>query len=213
MKRAIPVLYSFRRCPYAMRARMAIAYSKQTVTLREVVLKIKPPSLFTYSHKGTVPVLVLEDGTVIDESIDIMYWALKIQDRDRWLENLEEQIKLIKINDHSFKALLDKYKYADRHPEHSEQCHREACYPFLDHLEALLEKQNFLFSDQYGFADIAIFPFIRQFAHVDLAWFESSSWTKLQHWLTQLKTSELFTSVMTKYPAWTEGDDPVYFPE
>ena len=212
MKTAFPILYSFRRCPYAMRARMAIAYAKQTVTLREVILKTKPASLFTYSSKGTVPVLVLEDGKVIDESIDIMRWALKIHDPDGWLGNIEEQVKLVNMNDQDFKARLDKYKYADRHPEHSEQCHREACYPFLDRLEGLLEKQDFLFSHQYSFADIAIFPFIRQFAHVNLAWFESSRWENLKHWLTQLKTSEFFTSVMTKYPAWEEGSEPVHFP-
>lgn len=209
----LPILYSFRRCPYAMRARMAIAYSQHTVELREVSLKAKPKSLLHYSQKGTVPVLISEAGAVIDESLDIMYWALEVNDPDNWLKSIDKQAPLIRLNDDVFKAQLDKYKYADRYPEYSENFYREACYPFLDRLESHLSTQTFLFSDHCCFADIAIFPFIRQFAHVDLDWFKATKWTKLQHWLTQLKSSELFTSIMTKYPAWQEGDKAVYFPE
>ena len=164
-----PILYSFRRCPYAMRARMAISYSQQSIELREVILKHKPDSLFKYSSKGTVPILVLPNMTVIDESIDIMLWALSINDPDAWQINLADQMRLIEENDGSFKSSLDKYKYADRFPEHSELYYRESCYHFLDDLEERLSKYQFLFSDQYSLADIAIFPFIRQFAHVDLA--------------------------------------------
>lgn len=211
MNNLLPILYSFRRCPYAMRARMAIAYSQQQLEIREVVLKNKPASLLVYSEKGTVPVLITKNETIIDESIDIMLWALKLHDPEDWLASIEEQKRLINLNDHTFKAQLDKYKYADRHPEHSELFYREECYPFLDRLETRLNKYDYLYSDHYGFADIAIFPFIRQFAHVDLEWFENAKWKKLQHWLTKLKKSELFTSVMTKYPAWQEGDQPRYF--
>ncbi len=207
-----PILYSFRRCPYAMRARMAISYSQQHVALREVVLKDKPSSLFEYSPKGTVPVLVCADGTVINESIDIMLWALALNDPDHWQKNLPEQRSLIEQNDGPFKIRLDQYKYADRYPEHSELFYRESCYPFLDLLEARLTKYRYLFSDNYCLADIAIFPFIRQFAHVDLAWFESTSWHEVSRWLNEFKCSKLFTSIMQKYPAWLEGDAPTLFP-
>ena len=212
MPHQYPILYSFRRCPYAMRARMAIAYCRQTVELREVVLKHKPSSLLSYSAKGTVPVLALGNGTVMDESIDIMLWALSLNDPDQWLKNVEEQKQLIALNDISFKAQLDQYKYADRYPKHSEQFYRTACYHFLDNLEARLKKHHYLFSDHYSFADIAIFPFVRQFAHVNLDWFNTTLWEELKRWLNQLKSSDLFTRIMTKYPAWQENDQPIYFP-
>jgi glutathione S-transferase len=207
-----PILYSFRRCPYAMRARMAIVYSQQSVELREVILKHKPNSLLSCSAKGTVPVLVLPNTPAIDESLDIMLWALSINDPDDWQSNLVEQKRLIEENDGSFKSNLDKYKYADRYPEQSELFYRESCYRFLNELEERLSGHRFLFSDQYSLADIAIFPFIRQFAHVDLAWFISHKWHEVSRWLTELKSSELFTGIMQKYPAWSEGDIPRFFP-
>ena len=206
-----PILYSFRRCPYAMRARLAIAYAHQKVELREVVLKQKPNSLLNYSPKATVPVLVLDDGKVIDQSIDIMRWALTKSDPDNWQKNLPEQLPLIKKNDFSFKANLDKYKYADRHPE-SELHYREACYDFLDDLESRLLDKGYLFDDHYCLADIAIFPFIRQFAHVDLNWFEGAQWHNIKAWLNDLKSSDLFLSIMYKFPPWSEHDKPTLFP-
>lgn len=206
-----PLLYSFRRCPYAMRARLAITYAQQTVELREVILKHKPSSLYDYSPKATVPVLVLNDGKVIDQSLDIMQWALAKSDPDNWQKNLSEQLCLINKNDFSFKDNLDKYKYADRYPE-SELYYREACYDFLDDIESRLNNYRYLFADQYCLADIAIFPFIRQFAHVDLHWFESSQWSHTKHWLNHFKSSELFLSIMHKYPAWSEHDKPLLFP-
>jgi glutathione S-transferase len=211
MPASIPILYSFRRCPYAMRARMAIAYSQQSVELREIILKQKPSSLFDYSPKATVPVLVLNEGRVIDQSLDIMLWALSNYDPDNWQHNLSDQLALIKLNDISFKAKLDKYKYADRYPE-PELYYREACYDFLSYLDTKLQNKDYLFADQYCLADIAIFPFIRQFAHVDLSWFESSSWHNVRRWLTALKTANLFSRVMNKYPVWSEQDEPTYFP-
>tara|TARA_R110001592_G_scaffold167131_2_gene402499 strand:+ start:1671 stop:2309 length:639 start_codon:yes stop_codon:yes gene_type:complete len=212
MHTKLPILYSFRRCPYAMRARMAIAYSQQHLELREVILKQKPESLFSYSPKGTVPVLVLPNGSVIDESIDIMLWALAINDPDDWQNKISEQQGLIEQNDGSFKANLDKYKYADRYPEQSELFYRESCYDFLDELEERLSRQRYLFSDQYSLADIAVFPFIRQYAHVDLTWFENHTWHEVSRWLNEFKSSELFTSIMLKYPAWSEEDLPRLFP-
>lgn len=211
MKKPNNILYSFRRCPYAMRARMALAYSQQKVELREVSLKQKPISLFEYSAKASVPVLVLTDGTVIDESLDIMLWALAKYDPDHWQEKLSEQVALIKENDTNFKANLDKYKYADRFPE-TELVYRENCYAFLDNLESRLQDQTYLFTNRLRLADIAIFPFIRQFAHVDLDWFESSHWHGLKRWLNEFKSSDLFVSVMHKYPVWQEPDPATFFP-
>lgn len=207
-----PILYSFRRCPYAMRARMAISYAQQSVELREVILKQKPDSLFSHSPKGTVPVLVLSNGSVIEESIDIMLWALSINDPDNWQKNISEQKQLIEQNDGNFKSNLDKYKYADRHPEQTELFHRESCYDFLDELEERLSRHQYLFSNQCSLADIAIFPFIRQFAHVDLTWFENHTWHKVVRWLNEFKASQLFTDVMLKYPAWSEKESPRLFP-
>lgn len=211
-----PILYSFRRCPYAMRARMSLVYSQQTVELREVLLKDKPADLLAISPKGTVPVLLCEDGRVIEESLEIMLWALNKADPNAWLtqekKQEQRQFELITANDKQFKALLDRYKYADRFPEFSEQYHREQCFEFLRRLEEKLAKHTFLFGEQPCLADIAIFPFIRQFAHVDLEWFEASSWHKLQRWLNYFKKSDLFTRSMTKYPTWENGDSPVHFP-
>lgn len=205
------LMYSFRRCPYAMRARLAITYAQQLVEIREVSLKQKPDSLFTYSAKATVPVLVLPDGEVIDESLDIMLWALNKNDPDNWQDTLAEQLNLIKENDTNFKANLDKYKYADRYPE-SELVYRERCYSFLDKLDKHLQYQTYLFADTYRLADMAIFPFIRQFAHVDLDWFENSNWQEVKRWLNELKSSDLFTSIMHKYPIWQASDPATYLP-
>ena len=207
-----PILYSFRRCPYAMRARMALLYSSQRVELREVVLKNKPAALLEISPKGTVPVLQLEDGRVLEQSLDIMYWALRRRDPEHWLMDEASQKALISDNDEHFKPRLDRYKYADRHPGHSEQYYREQCFAFLDVLEARLQAQSFLFGEQVRLADIAIFPFIRQFAHVDANWFEQSPWRGLQRWLSFFKQSSIFTLSMHKYPAWTPGDAAPVFP-
>jgi glutathione S-transferase len=210
------IFYSFRRCPYAMRARLAVCYSQVEVELREVVLKDKPMSLLAYSPKGTVPVLITHDKKVIDESRDIMQWALAQNDSKDWLRqnqpNLQTQISsLIDENDNEFKAILDKYKYADRHPEFTETQYREQGSHFLTQLELLLRLHNNLVSDDVSLADIAIFPFIRQFASVDKVWFEQSPYPKLRAWLNQHTSSRLFTDIMYKYPQWSAGDKAVYF--
>lgn len=207
-----PILYSFRRCPYAMRARMSLIYSQQTLELREVLLKDKPAELFAISPKGTVPVLLCEDGRVIEESLEIMLWALNKADPDGWLQHKQTQFELITNNDVQFKPLLDRYKYADRFSEYSEEYLRKQCFDFLKSLEERLARHTFLFSEQPCLADIAIFPFIRQFAHVDLEWFEVSQWQALKRWLNYFKKSALFTHSMTKYPAWKSGDVPLQFP-
>jgi len=191
---------------------MSLVYSQQTVELREVVLKAKPAELLAISPKGTVPVLLCDDGRVIDESLDIMRWALDRADPDAWLKDEAEQIELIKCNDEQFKPLLDRYKYADRFPEYSEHYQREQCFGFLSTLDEKLQNHTFLFGEQVRLADIAIFPFVRQFAHVDLQWFEASQWQALKRWLNYFKKSDLFTCSMSKYPAWKSGDVPLQFP-
>lgn len=206
-------LYSFRRCPYAMRARLAIAYSGQSVQLREIILKEKPAEMLALSSKGTVPVLALQSGEVLDESLDIMGWALSLNDPDQWLsENIHKQLALIDENDFEFKGWLDRYKYADRFPEYDERYYREQCEDFLVQLEQRLSKSKYLFSNKISLADIAIFPFIRQFAAVDQAWFEQSPYPHLQKWLDNRLNDALFKSVMHKYPTWLTSQQEHTFP-
>lgn len=216
----VGILYSFRRCPYAMRARLGctLFLPQESLELREVVLKNKPQQLVDISPKATVPVLQLLDGTVIDESRDILTWALnqaktesKVQYSPMYLQL--EIDKLIDENDGSFKWALDRYKYADRFEE-SEQYYRELGEVFLAKLEQLLTKNRHLLSAELSLADIAIFPFVRQFAHVDKTWFEQSPYPKLNLWLNELLESKLFISIMEKYKPWQANDgDEIYFPK
>ena len=210
----LPILYSFRRCPYAIRARMAIAYSSIRVELREVSLANKPSAMISLSAKGTVPVLQLEN-LVIDESLDVMDWALQQSDPDKWMraEFQAKQQQLIVENDTQFKFWLDRYKYWDRYPEQSQYYYRTQAQQFLQQLEAMLNKNGFIFCRQITRADIAIFPFIRQFAFVDKPWFDEAPYPNLQRWLTDLLSSPLFVQVMDKLPSWKEGDCPVFFPD
>ncbi len=220
---AYPILYSFRRCPYAMRARLAIMASGLTVELREIVLKNKPGAMLTTSPKGTVPVLFVEsEGKVVDESLDIMHWALSQNDPQGLLprednDDLAQQTlrkqcnQLIQRNDNDFKPCLDRYKYADRHPEFSQQEYRQQGEAFLLELEERLQKQTYLFGEKTTLADIAIMPFIRQFAHVDRNWFAKAPYPNLQRWLNLWLESPLFLSIMQKYQPWQEGDDMTLF--
>ncbi|MBL1320631.1 MAG: glutathione S-transferase [Methylophaga sp.] len=205
------ILYSFRRCPYAMRARMAIAVSGIQVELREVVLRDKPQALLDISPKATVPVLLTNDQTVIDESLDIMHWALKQSDPDNWLSNINNE--LIANNDGDFKHWLDRYKYADRYPEHSEHYYRQQGEKTLLMLEALLEKSAYLTANNITFTDIVIFPFIRQFAFSDMNWFEIAPYPKLRAWLIALIDSVLFQKTMVKYQPWKADGLVTVFPE
>ena len=202
---ALPILYSYRRCPYAMRARMALRYAGINVDIREIALKDKPAHMLQVSPKGTVPVLVLADGQVIDQSLDIMVWALQQRDTDGWLAaDAEQTQQLIAENDGAFKQHLDRYKYAIRFPEQSAEDYRNAGEQFLAKLELRLQQSDFLFGDAVSLADIAIFPFIRQFAAVDQGWFESTGYIQLKSWLQRLVTSALFERVMAKQPIYTE---------
>ncbi len=201
----LPILYSYRRCPYAMRARMALSSAGITLEIREISLREKPAHMLQVSPKGTVPVLVLPGGTVIDQSLDIMHWALQQHDPDGWLSADHEQTKLlIDENDGAFKQNLDRYKYADRYPEHAAEYYREQGAQFLALLEQRLQHHVFLMRDSVSLADIAIFPFIRQFAAVDQRWFESSDYARLRQWLATLVESSLFERVMAKYPVYQD---------
>ncbi|MBT2324132.1 glutathione S-transferase [Variovorax paradoxus] len=213
---ARPILYSFRRCPYAMRARMAIAASGQRCELREVVLRDKPAELLAASPKGTVPVLVDVDGRVIDQSLDIMLWALRRNDPESWLQpggaTLDEMLALVAECDGEFKAHLDGYKYPERNPVADAGAHRERGALFLARLEEGLAVTRCLHGEHAAFADIAIAPFVRQFAQVDAAWFESQPWPRLRAWLAERLAAPVFAQVMQKYPPWRAGQPGFDFP-
>ena len=204
-----PLLYSFRRCPYAMRARMALWVAGITVELREVKLAAKPPELITASPKGTVPVLVLPDGTVIDQSLAIMRWALAQSDPESWLAG--DDAALIAANDGVFKHHLDRAKYPGRYEEDGVTDHRAAALALLAPLEARLADAPWLCGETRALSDIALFPFIRQFAAIDPNWFAAQPLPHLQAWLERLASSELFASVMPKFTPWQECDARLLF--
>ena len=188
-------LYSFRRCPYAMRARMGLLTSRISASIIDIDLKDKPQAMLNASPKGTVPVLILNGGTVIDESLDIMMWALKQNDPDNWLDN---QYDLIETNDGTFKKNLDRYKYPNRYPDKDCSHARDSASEFLWLLNERLERNKFLNADYITLSDIAIFPFIRQFAHVDKDWFYTQNWDALSAWLKKHLESNLFKTIMDK---------------
>lgn len=197
-----PLLYSFRRCPFAIRARLAIKVSGVDVDTQEVSLRAKPKEMLECSPKGTVPVLKLTDGRVLEQSLDIMRWALKQYDPERWLDDDQavtaDMMALILRNDEWFKPRLDLYKYAVRYPEHPESYYREQAQPFLADLDARLKVDGHLLAERHTLADMAIFPFIRQFCNVNPDWFYASRHQYLVRWMDDLLQSELFLSVMQK---------------
>jgi len=208
-------LYSFRRCPYAMRARLGIVFAGLQLELREIVLRNKPVQMLEISPKGTVPVLQLagsEEG-VIEESREIVEWALALKDPQGLLKtDLAYANTLIEQNDHEFKYWLDRYKYADRYLECSQLEYQKKGEVFLQVLETLLSKNKYLLGDDISVADISIMPFVRQFAHVDRDAFYTLPYPHLQQWLKGWLEHPSFVTVMTKYQVWQEGDDPVMFP-
>lgn len=211
---SLPILYSFRRCPYAIRARLTLAYAGIAVELREVLLRDKPQDMLAASPKGTVPVLVLSDGSVIDESLEIMHWALTVADPDDWLAApcAGELQTWIDSNDGPFKTTLDKYKYADRHPEHPAEHYRDQAGDYLAGLDSVLTDSPWLHGEHMGFADVALFPFIRQFGMVDDSWFATCRYAALRRWLRVWLDHPRFLSVMQKYPRWEPDQTPVLFP-
>ncbi len=191
-----PLLYSFRRCPYAMRARMALLASGAAFRTSEVALRDKPAALLAASPNGTVPVLVLGNGTVIDESLDIMRWALRSNDPEGWLGR--DDAALLATNDGAFKFHLDRYKYPDRHGSEA-AVHRAAAIGILSTLETRLARQANLCGEARGFADIAIMPFVRQFARVDPRWFAAQPLPLVQAWLARHMASPLFLAAMARH--------------
>ena len=194
-----PKLFTYRRCPYAIRSRLALYQAGIDYESIEISLKNKPGDFLALSPKGTVPLLVQSDGKIIEESLEIMLWALNINDREHWvLKNNDLCQKLIFENDFHFKKNLDKYKYADRFPEHSKEYYRSQCEIFLNALEEKLQFKLYLIEDRISIADIAIFPFVRQFRLVDENWFLNSKYDALKKWLNGLINSCMFKEVMKK---------------
>ncbi|WP_336232840.1 glutathione S-transferase [Thalassospira sp. CH_XMU1458] len=210
-----PILYSFRRCPYAMRARIALLAAEIDVELREVVLRDKPQSMIDVSPKATVPVLVLPDGTVVDESLEIMVWALAENDPLEWLTpesgTLDDMLALISQNDGPFKHHLDRYKYPNRYEDVDPLEHRRDAEKILNRLDGRLAVGKYLFGSRPALADFAIAPFIRQFANTDKEAFDAMPFVHVQRWLDDFLASQLFERAMTKYDQWHEGDTPVIF--
>jgi len=211
----LPVLYSFRRCPYAMRARLAIAVSGEGVELREILLRDKAPELLKISPKATVPVLVDRDGSLLEESLDIMLWALEKNDPLNWLKpqrgTPSEMLALINQCDNQFKPHLDRYKYANRYEDVDASHERDKAGEFLWQLDKRLATNKYLFGTRLSLADMAIVTFVRQFANVDRTWFDGCDWQNLQRWLVEFLQSDRFQAIMDKYPKWQAGDEVVTF--
>lgn len=205
-----PVLYSFRRCPYAMRARLAVASAGIEVELREIVLRDKAAAFLEASPKGTVPVLVADQ--VIEESIEVMDWALAQSDPEGLLYGGAAARDLVERCEAEFKGHLDRFKYAVRYEGVDREEERRLASIYLRELDGLLATRDYLFGDRIGFADIGIAPFVRQFANADRPWFEAQDWRHLRGWLDRFVSSDRFASIMTKYPKWEEGDAVTVFP-
>ena len=210
MEKEFPILYSFRRCPYAIRARWALLSSDVDVELREVVLKDKPSEFLKVSNSGTVPCLQLSDK-IIDESIDIMIWALRKNDPDGWLDMPDEGYGLIDEVEKKFKPHLDKTKYASRYSKIDTTISRRLAIDYLINFDKKIEGQ-FLFGNQPKLADVAIFPFVRQFANIDINWFNEFQWKKLKDWLDFFLGSKMFIKSQKKFDQWRLDADPVFFP-
>lgn len=210
----LPVLYSFRRCPYAMRARMALAQAGQVVQLREVALRAKPQALLAVSPEATVPVLVLPDR-VLTHSLDIMVWAWQGHDPDGWLARRDtpDNHALVAANDGAFKQALDRYKYAERFPERPQASYRDdALAALIAPLEQRLLQQPFLGGAHPCLTDLALMPFVRQFAAVLPAWWASAPFHATQAWLQGWLAGPLFAQAMVPYTPWMPGDAATSFP-
>ena len=209
-----PILYTFRRCPYAMRARFAIRSSKIKVEIREIKLKEKPSEFLNLSPKGTVPVLITNSGEVLEESLDIIYWALNKNDPHKWLAKgkLENRdiIKLLDDLENKFKPNLDKYKYPSRFSGVDQYFHRDKNLCFLKKLNSYLENNKSLNCEHLSLLDYAIFPFVRQFRNVDQEWFEKLNFIFLNKWINQIIDSKDFSSIMKKFKKWEPNDVPIY---
>lgn len=207
-----PILYNFRRCPYAMRARLALVSSGLTVEVREIILRDKPDHMLEISPKGTVPVLWLGDR-VIDESRDIMDWALAQNDPADWLDMPAAGNDWIAQIEGPFKSALDRYKYATRYDDVDATEERDTARDILMTVDAQLCQHDWLFGDTPCLADMATITFVRQYANVDRAWFDAQPWSGVKSWLERFLASDQFANIMQKYPRWQVGDPSIYFPD
>jgi glutathione S-transferase len=198
-----------------MRARLAIFRSKQAVELRDVKLTNKPAAMLIASAKGTVPILVVSATQVIDESLDVMLWSLGKSDPANLLlesaSRLSDLLAFIAVYDREFKPCIERYKAAKRYHETNVEACREACEAYIQDLERRLSEHDYIFAEHESIADIAIFPFIRQFAKVERQWYVQSSYPNLKRWLNRYLQSGMFNKVMTLYPIWEEGNEMVVF--
>jgi len=213
---SLPILYSLQNCPYAMRARLGLLLAQQPVMLRAVVMKNKPTEMLVASPKATVPVLILNDGTVIDESLDIMIWALQQNDpldllHSKVPETYQAMLTLIDIHDTVFTSALSKYKYAVRYHQDDEEMLREQCADYAEMLERRLSKHSYLMGDKVSLADYAILPLIRQFARVDRQWYLQAPFPHLRSWLNKHLQDQRFAKAMAKYPQWLENREEFLF--
>ena len=207
---ALPVLYSFRRCPYAIRARLALACAAFRCELREIKLRSKPQAMLDASPKATVPVLVLADGTVIEQSLEIMLHALRAHDPDQWLApnngaSLQDLLALIERNDGFFKPALDRSKYPDRYSAEEVATARVNAHAWLGELNERLAVTGYLFGQNPSLADMALRPFVRQYARIDDADWVAQAWPHLQHWLQRWMDSALYAQVMETFAPWEPG--------
>tara|TARA_B100000795_G_scaffold16511_1_gene11050 strand:- start:185 stop:850 length:666 start_codon:yes stop_codon:yes gene_type:complete len=209
-----PILYSFRRCPYAMRARLAIKASGLIVEIREVELKNKPKEFLNISPKATVPIVCISSKQIIEESLDIMEWALKINDPLKLLKN--EKLNRIEIHsilnklENEFKQNLDRYKYSSRFDLPNPKLYRDKNLQTLNEFNNLLQNNKGICSSNLSLLDYAVFPFIRQFRNVNSVWFDSLELKFLQTWLYELIDSDEFSSIMKKYEIWKPNQKPIY---
>ena len=214
----IPVLYSLQHCPYAMRARLGLLLAEQSVMLRAITMDKKPDEMLAASPKGTVPVLVVDAETVIDESLDIMLWALRRNDPQNLLyseqaEALPEMLQIIEENDNEFKPSLEKYKRSKRFHNETEAADRLACEPFIQRLESRLAEHEFLMGATPSLLDYALLPFVRQFSKVNRQLFRDGPYTNLQRWLDGHLQGRLFARAMLKYPLWMDSGEAFVFGE
>lgn len=206
---SLPILYSFRRCPYAMRARLALLASQTVCIIREVKLSAKPTEMLVASPKATVPVLVLPNGDVIEQSLDIMRWALARCDPDSWLSHDGDH--LIETNDGPFKHHLDRAKYPDRYGSDA-RMHFAACLDLLRPLEERLKAARHLCGNKMSFVDAAVLPFVRQFAMIDRVWFDAQPLPHTRRWMDELIASRIFDEAMIRLTPWRNGDPEIRFP-
>ncbi len=207
-----PILYNFRRCPYAMRARLAIASSGIEVELREILLRDKAPEFLEASPSATVPCLVTQ-SSAIDESRDIMIWALSKNDPEGWLDMPEQGHDIIDMIEGPFKTALDRYKYSSRYQDADKANERTTASSFLQDLNTRLSSNSYLFGSNATLADMATLPFVRQFANTDRQWFDAQDWPHLAAWLQAFLDSTRFKSIMQKYRVWQLNDPITLFPE